>query len=139
MFVVMLGFFMSIWLQAADSNSKTSITSKIWPFIFCQLYRHVCRHRTPTHPGGAGPGCNPPCCRSYIMDAPTVVVLVGVLTLSSFLLDSCCSCKLNATMASIISIDGLASQKTDHGLRTPEKGFFSTYPKCFGQLDRLAK
>ena len=70
------------------------------------------------------PGPDPPHCRPYIMDAPTVVVLVGVLTLSSFLLDSCCSCKLNATMASIISIDGLASQKTDHGIRTPDKGFF---------------
>ena len=93
----------------------------------------------PPDPNPPYPGPNPPRCRPCIMDAPTVVVLVGVLTLSSFLLDSCCSCKLNATMASIISIDGLASQKTDHGLRTPDKSFFSTYPKCFGQLGRLAK
>ena len=78
----------------------------------------------PPDPNPPRLGPNPPHCRPYIMDAPTVVVLVGVLTLSSFLLDSCCSCKLNATMASIISIDGLASQKTDHGLRTPDKGFF---------------
>ena len=88
---------------------------------------------------GPWPGPNPPGCRPYVMDDPTVVVLVGVLTLSSFLLDSCCSCKLNATMASIISIDGLASQKTDHGPRTPDKGFFNIQAfldfRCFDFRD----